>query len=336
MAMICSIDFNTSPNMNPFNTQGTLDSCLDRAEPEFNTSTCCSFSNNNTMSSASCYQQQQQQQQQQDDLQDSFYFHQGRVAPELDLSLFSLGGGGQDEQQDLEPVPIGAYKSPYQEAHLQSMLKESVEFLFGSNNATTKRGLEQLEQDGFCCKKRKLVSEDYSEDFSDDCSSRSSRSDVTRFRPYQNQQWGQRFEDLQEFRKVNGHCSVPYDHPPNPTLARWVKRQRYQYKLHVEGQPSAMTEERVQALEGVGFVWDTYSAAWERRKSELRAYRAENGHCNVPATFKVNKKLAAWVKCQRRQYKLFHEGKPSTLNHDRIEGLNQMGFQWEVRSLRRQ
>ncbi|CAJ1952785.1 unnamed protein product [Cylindrotheca closterium] len=103
-----------------------------------------------------------------------------------------------------------------------------------------------------------------------------------RFRPYQSQGWrDDRFEDLLAFRKANGHCFVPYDYPTNPSLARWVKRQRYQYKIYPESERSTMTPQRIRALESIGFIWDAQTAAWEVRLSELRAYRAEHGDCNV-------------------------------------------------------
>ncbi|CAJ1947833.1 unnamed protein product [Cylindrotheca closterium] len=250
-----------------------------------------------------------------------------------DFSIFSASTGAVD---DLEPLPMNAHQNPQYEAALQSMLKDSCEFLFGtdgisndckknkalSSYKSTASGNKQVEK-----KRKRKDSMDSDADYS---------SDPGRFRVYQAEQWEERVEALLEFRRIHGHCSVPYDYPANPSLSRWVKRQRYQYKLFRLGQASAMTERRIQTLESIGFVWDTYTAAWERRISELRAYRAENGDCNVPATYQVNRKLAAWVKCQRRQYKLYQEGKPSTLTADRVAALNRMGFHWEMRPYRRQ
>lgn len=293
MAQVCSLDFSTSPVKSTFEDKDFL------VGPKSS-----SFMN-----------------------QGSSHFQQARITPDLFTFLSS------SSSSDLEPLPIGAYKSPYHKAAQESMLKESIEFLFGSA-PSSKRKLEEEGASMSVMNKNKKRKRWDNDDVSDDGSDQSSQSDGLRFRPYQNQQWGERFEDLKEFRRTNGHCSVPYDNPPNPTLARWVKRQRYQYKLFNEGQPSAMTEERIQALEGVGFVWDTYTAAWERRMSELRNFQAIHGHVNVPATYRVNKKLAAWVKCQRRQHKLFAHGKPSTLTHDRVEDLNRMNFQWEMRGSR--
>lgn len=257
------------------------------------------------------------------DQEDSFG---GRITP--DLPSFSSQSYKKIPIDDLEPFPIGAaFRSPHHEAARRSMLKESVEFLFGSSSSFAKQEEEDraMSMSNKNIKKRKRSDSD---DPSDEDSLRSSQADLDRFRPYQKKLWSERFEDLKDFRRIHGHCSVSYKNPPNPGLARWVKRQRYQYKLYKKDQRSAMTEERIHALEGIGFVWDTYTAAWDRRMSELRTFQEVHGHTNVPASYRANKKLSAWVKCQRRQYKLFVDGLRTTLTQDRVDELNRMGFQW--------
>lgn len=156
-----------------------------------------------------------------------------------------------------------------------------------------------------------------------------------RFRPYQAGQWSEKFAELCEYRERMGHCLVPHTFSENLPLARWVKRQRYQYKLMRDGKSSTMTEERVKALEDIGFVWDSQGAAWGERLAELRQYRQEFGHCNVPSNFSQNPQLATWVKCQRRQYKLHEEGKPSNMTPQRVQELESLGFEWELRSYKK-
>jgi hypothetical protein len=115
-----------------------------------------------------------------------------------------------------------------------------------------------------------------------------------------------------------------------------VKRQRYQHKLLQQGQKSTLVPSRVKALEDAGFIWDSHSALWEERLNELKAYRRVHGHCNVPSTFTANTQLSTWVKCQRRQYRLFIDGNPSSnLTDERIAALNELGFQWYGRLIRR-
>jgi hypothetical protein len=152
-----------------------------------------------------------------------------------------------------------------------------------------------------------------------------------RFRPYQADQWSEKFEELLQFKQERGHCCVPHTFKENPSLARWVKRQRYQYKLKNEEKPSTMTDERVIALEQAGFIWDSHGAAWVDRLNELREYSKSNGHSNVPSNHPSSPQLATWVKCQRRQYKLFRDGKPSNMTLERIQELESLGFEWELR-----
>eukprot|EP00934_Nitzschia_sp_Nitz4_P004095 Nitzschia sp. Nitz4//scaffold29_size155292//152139//153152//NITZ4_002692-RA/size155292-processed-gene-0.32-mRNA-1//1//CDS//3329546550//4085//frame0 len=153
-----------------------------------------------------------------------------------------------------------------------------------------------------------------------------------RFRPYQSEQWTEKFDELKAFREQRGHCCVPHTFDENPSLARWVKRQRYQYKLKNEGKASTMTDERITLLENVGFVWDSHGASWMERWNELAEFSKLHGHANVPSNHAPNPQLATWVKCQRRQYKLFWEGKPSNMSLERINRLEQVGFEWELRA----
>lgn len=157
----------------------------------------------------------------------------------------------------------------------------------------------------------------------------------TRFRPYQASQWDIKFEELLKYKTKYGHCSVPHTFPQNPSIARWVKRQRYQYKLMVDGKASTMTERRAKTLEQAGFVWDAHNMAWEDRLGDLQQYLEANGDCNVPTIYPPHRQLATWVKCQRRQYKLFCQGKTSTINRARIQKLDSMGFTWRLRAPRR-
>jgi len=158
------------------------------------------------------------------------------------------------------------------------------------------------------------------------------RSGPVKIRAHQSTQWNERYLELVEYQKEFGHCVVPYHYKQNAKLALWVKRQRHQHKLKHEGQHSTMSDDREAALESLGFVWDSHKAVWEERINELIAYRTKHGHCNVPAKFAENSQLAIWVKCQRRQYKLFCAGERSNMTEARIKKLSEVGFVWDPRS----
>jgi hypothetical protein len=155
--------------------------------------------------------------------------------------------------------------------------------------------------------------------------------DGQRFKRFHEEKWSHRFKELLQFHREFGHSAVPHTYPRNPQLARWVKRQRRQYKLRCDGRPSTMTLERLQLLDSVGFVWDSHDVNWREKLAALDDFRRNHGHCNVPSNY-ADKKLATWVKCQRRQYKLHTDKKASAMTEDRIQELAKRGFEWEIRS----
>ncbi|KAL3940218.1 MAG: hypothetical protein SGBAC_005202 [Bacillariaceae sp.] len=152
-----------------------------------------------------------------------------------------------------------------------------------------------------------------------------------RFRNYQVEVWTTRLHEAQEFRKKHGHCIIPHDYAENQELARWAKRQRYQYQLFKnQSGKSYMTKERIHVLEQLGFCWEHKSNVWHQRYCELKEFVKEHGHTLVPTGYNKNRKLATWVKCQRRQMKLREKGKANCMHDDRIKLLNGVQFAWQV------
>jgi Helicase associated domain len=160
-----------------------------------------------------------------------------------------------------------------------------------------------------------------------------SPTEASRFRSYQAETWTERLQELCDFRARFGHCLVPHNWTGNVPLAQWVKRQRYQFKLKEEGRHSTLSDERKSILEGMGFVWDSHRAAWEERWVELHQFKEKHGHCNVPSKYEVQPQLSVWVKCQRRQHKLFKNGERSTMTDERVRKMDTLGFVWNPRKL---
>ena len=92
----------------------------------------------------------------------------------------------------------------------------------------------------------------------------------------------------------------------------WVGRCRHCYKAH------KLSKERIDALTEIGFVWDAKEAAWRLQFEELKAYKQENGHCNVSEG-----KLGQWVQINR---KFYNAGR---LSKERIDALTEIGFVWD-------
>eukprot|EP00980_Cylindrotheca_fusiformis_P017963 scaffold5707_cov112-Cylindrotheca_fusiformis.AAC.2 len=148
----------------------------------------------------------------------------------------------------------------------------------------------------------------------------------------QQHQWDSRFNELVQLQRKLGICYVPVSmKSSHRDLCRWVKRQRHQYKLLQEGKPSTLTLYRIKKLQEIDFVWDAHASVWDERLNELREFYARHGHCNVTNRYKKNPKLATWVKSQRRQFKLYMSGEKTNMTPERIDSLDQIQFQWEIR-----
>jgi hypothetical protein len=149
--------------------------------------------------------------------------------------------------------------------------------------------------------------------------------------PYQQERWMERYQDLVAFCHRHGHCNVPYMCNDNPCLGQWVKRQRHQYKLSKQGLHSNIDESRIQALNMLGFIWDSHGAAWEEKFEELKDFFQLHGNADVPCIYQGggSSQLSTWIKRQRRQYRLFIAGESSTMDRVRISRLEDIGFVWD-------
>jgi hypothetical protein len=143
--------------------------------------------------------------------------------------------------------------------------------------------------------------------------------------------WNDRYAELKLFVRKHGHCHIPMSWDENPVLAKWAKRQRYQYKLKQEGKRSALYDLRQTMLEDLGFLWDVRSTLWDTRYRELRSFHRKYGHCNVAIGNTEFPKLGTWVKCQRRQFALLQNGKKSNMTTERVQLLSALGFAWHGR-----
>jgi hypothetical protein len=152
----------------------------------------------------------------------------------------------------------------------------------------------------------------------DDCSNSSSEF----MSSYHERHWTEKFQELLNFKGQHGHCRVPH------------MGQEAKIPIHAKAKQkkTTITDYRVEALGKIGFVWDSHNAAWEDRVRELGVFRMSHGHTNVPGNYPNNPQLSTWVECQRRQCRLYLDGKPSNISSSRIDDLEQLGFEWTVRT----
>lgn len=110
--------------------------------------------------------------------------------------------------------------------------------------------------------------------------------------------WSNWMSQLAAYRRKHGDCDVPLKYPDNPSLGTFVNRQRTEYRKMLAKKPSSMTKEKVDQLNSLGFTWFMREShtSWEERFEELRAYKRENGHANVPKIYSKNPSLGYWVR----------------------------------------
>jgi hypothetical protein len=127
--------------------------------------------------------------------------------------------------------------------------------------------------------------------------------------------WEEGFSKLLQFKDREGHCKVPHTHMEDGyRLGGWSQNQR--------GAKEALSDERRQRLDDMGFVWNTFSLAWEEGFSKLLQFKDREGHCKVPPKHKEDGyKLGEWVSRQRSGKRA-----PSAERRQRLDGL---GFVWD-------
>ena len=151
--------------------------------------------------------------------------------------------------------------------------------------------------------------------------------------------WEYRVQQVKEFVQEHGHGRVPTRYPINKELANWCKRQRYHYKVYlknlqefaVNGKDGEkikchMTQERAKALNDVGFCWDLQAGGWEHSYQQLKK-------CKTLPNKHTNYELWKWMGTQRYQMSLLKRGKTTYLNPDRIQKLNDIGFEWSDKDI---
>jgi Helicase associated domain len=144
---------------------------------------------------------------------------------------------------------------------------------------------------------------------------------------YYSLKWDQRYKELREFYRKNGHADVPYPFPENPALSRWVRHQRCHYQLRLDGNGSlrAMTTDRVVRLMVLNFTWNLRSRAWEKGYSALIEFKTKHGHTDV--TPETDFRLAHWTRKQLQQIRRYYSGHDRAyITKERVQRLRDIGF----------
>ena len=88
-----------------------------------------------------------------------------------------------------------------------------------------------------------------------------------------------------------------------------------------------MSQERIDKLNEISFVWEPREFQWNLKYAELTSYVHQYGHCLVPTDFP---KLGPWTRRQRQLYQKHQNGESVGITTEHIKKLNSLEFVWEV------
>lgn len=141
--------------------------------------------------------------------------------------------------------------------------------------------------------------------------------------------WDLMYEQAKAYYEKYGNLEVPYKYktPEKYALGSWLHTQRKVYKGEQYG---TLGEDRIQKLEAIGMVWESYKdLSWQRYYAAAKAYYEENGNLNVQAlyTTETGLKLGSWIGNLRTYRK--NGAQSSYLTQERIDQLDAIGMVWD-------
>ena len=132
------------------------------------------------------------------------------------------------------------------------------------------------------------------------------------------ERWEQYYGALKKYKETSGHCLVParYVTESGLKLGVWVSRLRRR--------KSTLSEEKLEQLDSLEFVWDPLEDQWEDGYKELAKFKKDHGHCMVPKRYKSQSgfQLGIWIGRQRHNL--------ANLTQDKKQQLDELGFIWDA------
>jgi superfamily II DNA or RNA helicase len=131
--------------------------------------------------------------------------------------------------------------------------------------------------------------------------------------------WDENFAKMKAFKEKHGDC-IP-SNKAEPELTKWAYTQRRKYHR------GELEPERKAKLDSIGFIWSLAERqkkmreeTWGEMCAEFEKYPPNQRNGNLPVS---NKRLAVWSNKQR------FDRKAGRLSQERIQRLDQLGFNWE-------
>lgn len=125
---------------------------------------------------------------------------------------------------------------------------------------------------------------------------------------------------LKAYPAEDGQRHVPTSHRTSDgfDLGGWANR------LRAARRSNGLTQEQIDQLEALGFVWEPLTAQFTRGLAALRAYVHDHGHGRVPRGHRTADgfRLGEWVNSRR------YERRKGELTAEQITRLDAAGMDW--------
>ena len=141
--------------------------------------------------------------------------------------------------------------------------------------------------------------------------------------------WEKYFTAAGKYYQENGNllinASESYD---GVLLGNWISNLRTYKKNDTKSQ--YLTEDRIQALDEIGMVWDVPDYVWEQNFHEALKYHREYGNLEVPIyyTTKDGFGLGRWLETLRQCRRASEKNNTKSLSTEQIKRLDELGMRW--------
>lgn len=137
--------------------------------------------------------------------------------------------------------------------------------------------------------------------------------------------WDSVFELLKEYLEEFGEFPKQDTIYKGVRIGAWCNDQRQKYKNnHKRGN---LTEYKINKLDSINFVWDIADNSWNTYFELVKEYKEKYGKIKKDTIYK-GYNIGSWCDRQRQVFKGNQKG---NLTEDRINKLNSIGFEWNLR-----
>ena len=149
---------------------------------------------------------------------------------------------------------------------------------------------------------------------------------------YRDLSWERNFAAAKEYYNTFGNLNViaSYKTETGLNLGSWISRLRSIRRTR--SQQRYLTQDRIQALDEIGMIWDVSDHLWQQYYGACLTYCRSHGNLNIPANYITadGLRLGTWVTAIRGAY----QGKRSgyQLLPEQIKALDDLGMIWDKRN----